>query len=108
MRRAVVNFGKRPEDSLIPIATNPTELKVVYSIINILKHGAMNYVDTSRDASNIRENVNDAIRDGRANHPSRVPDEKSSNVDHVGLPLLPRPGKRQCRYVLIYCTSVFL
>ncbi len=101
MRRSVVNFGKRPEDSLIPIVTSPSELKIVYSIINILKHGAMDYVDTSRDASKVRENVNDATRDSRANHPSRVPDEKSSNIDPVGLPLLPKPGKRQCRYVLI-------
>jgi len=101
MRRAVVNFGKSPTDSLIPIVTNPSELEVVFSLINILNGDAMDFVGQNRGASKVQEIVHKAASDTRLNQPSRIPDVKSTKSDQVVLPSLPNPGKKPCYFLVI-------
>ena len=105
MRRAVVNFGKSPADSIIPIVTNPSELEVVFSLINILTRGAMDFVGENRGASKVQEIVQNAVSDTRLNQPSRIPDVKSTKRDQVVLPSLPNPGNKPCYFLVIYVFS---
>ena len=109
MRRAVVNFGKSPADSIIPIVTNPSELEVVFSLINILTRGAMDFVGENRGASKVQEIVQNAVSDTQLNQPSRIPDEKSTKRDQAVLPSLPNPGKKPCYFLLIYvCAKCYV
>jgi hypothetical protein len=101
MRRAVVNFGKNQTDSRIPIVTNPSELEIVFSLINLLNKDAMEFVGSSR-ASKVQEIAHNAARDTRLDHHiSRIPVEKSSNRDTNVLASLPNPGEKKCHFCRI-------